>query len=143
MDIISIIISGSSILFSILVFFFLDRRIKVLEKEKLEYELLEYKRAKLEVDYQLLLGIHRCLNIENVGRVTAQNIVIELLPSEEGQLKFDNGDTNYPIQKLDPTEKRPHIKMTGDALNKLEVLLTWDDESGKRVHQKYYLEKHD
>lgn len=141
MNWVSIIISLISSLFTIFVFFYLDRRIKVLEKEKLEYELLEYKRAKFQVDYQLLLGIHPLLNIKNIGRVMAQNITIELQPSNEEQLTFDNGDTNYLIDKLDPTEDRPHIKMTGVAPNRLEVLLIWDDESGKRVSQKYYLTK--
>lgn len=143
MELVSIIISGLALLFSVCIFFLLDHRIKVLEKEKLEYEIQEYKRAKFKVDYQLLFGIHNLLHIENIGKVVAQNINILIEPSEDGDLIFNNGGKTYHIDQLDATEKHDAIPMQGQAPRKLKVVLTWDDKSGKGVTKNYYVEWHD
>ncbi|MBO6073711.1 MAG: hypothetical protein J6P74_01085 [Paludibacteraceae bacterium] len=123
--------------FSLWVYFKHDRKIKSLEKEKLERETLENKRARFDVRYDWIFVRH-VLNLQNIGKSTAKNIVISIDNKEP--LTFQDGTTQYKINQLEVTEKAEPIPLNGGYQHAIKVKLTWDDESGKGVTQTAFVE---
>lgn len=138
-DWISIGISLMVFLFSLFVYFVHDKDIKNLQKEKLERELLEDKRAKLDIIYQsaLIFGV---LTIKNIGKVIARNIVVEI--KDEPDLLFDGDKTQAFIPSLEPTEKQA-LQLQGKFVQRMVVTLHWDDDSGKGLSQNFHVEKYE
>ena len=118
--------------FSLWVYFKHDKEIKTLEKEKLEREAIENKRAHFNVQYDWLFVRHM-LYLQNIGKSTAKNIVINLESKEV--LTFQDGTTQFRINQLDVTEKAEPIPLTGGYQHDIKVKLKWDDESGMGVTQ--------
>lgn len=122
--------------FTLLVYLKHDKEIKALEKERLEREAAENKRAHFDVLYNWLFVQH-ILYLKNTGKSTAKNIVINIESKEP--LTFQDGSTQYRINKLEVTEKA-EIPLTGNYQHAIKVTLTWDDESGKGVTQMEHVE---
>ena len=123
--------------FSLWVYFKHDKEIKSLEKEKLEREAMENKRAHFDVQYDWLFVRH-ILCFQNIGKSTAKNIVIDIESKET--LTFQDGTTQYRINQLEVTEKSEPIPLTGGYQHAIKVTLTWDDESGKGITQTAFVE---
>lgn len=128
----SILISFVALIFSILVYFKYDKKIKFLEKEKLEREELENKRARIDMQYKWVFD-HHILRLQNNGKSTAKNIAISIESKEA--LTFQDGTTQYRISQLEVTERTEPIQLNGGYQYAIKVKLTWDDESGKGVTQ--------
>ena len=124
--------------FSLVGYFKYDRPIKSLQKEKLQQEAIENKRANLRVSYSQVL-IYNVLQIQNIGHIVAHNIVVEL--ESEKDLAFEGMERQYKIEQLEPTEKSKSFAIIGDAPYNLKVKLTWDDESGERIKKNYYVDR--
>lgn len=122
--------------FTLLVYLKHDKEIKALEKERLEREAAESKRAHFDVQYKWLFVRH-ILCLKNTGKSTAKNIVINMESKEP--LTFQDDSTQYRINKLEVTEKA-EIPLTGNYQHAIKVTLTWDDESGKGVTQMEHVE---
>ena len=122
--------------FSLWVYFKHDKEIKSLEKEKLEREAMENKRARFDVQYKWLFVRH-ILCLKKKKKSTAKNIVINIESKEP--LTIQDGSTQYRINKLEVTEKA-EIPLTGNYQHAIKVTLTWDDESGKGVTQMEHVE---
>ena len=137
LDMIAITISALTLIFSLFVYFKHDKEIKSLEKEKLEREVIENKRAHFEVQYDWLF-VNHVLCIQNNGKSTARNIVISIESKEP--LTFQDGTTQYRIKQLEVTEKTDPIYLTGGYQHSIKVQLRWDDESGKGVMQTAFVE---
>lgn len=137
LDIIAIIISVLALGFSIWVYFKYDKVIKSLEKEKLEREAMENKRAHFDVQYNWLFVNHELI-LRNTGKSTAKNIVISIESNEP--LTFQDGTTQYRLSQLEETEKSDSIPLIGGYQHAIKMKLTWDDESGKGVTQTAFLE---
>lgn len=125
-----------TLVFSLWVYFKHDKEIKALEKEKLKREAVESQRARFDVQYKWLFVRH-ILCLQNTGKSTAKNIVINIESKEP--LTFQDGSTQYRINKLEVTEKA-EIPLTGNYQHAIKVTLTWDDESGKGVTQMEHVE---
>ena len=134
----SMLIALVALGFSLCGYFVYDRPIKSLQKEKLQQEALDAKRAKLNVSYRALL-VNSGLTIHNNGQVIAENIVVELCDIPD--LLLADGESKYQIKQLEPTEKSQNIPIVGNAPYHLKVKLTWDDKSGKRLSQNYFLDR--
>lgn len=134
---IAIGISLLTLLFTLWGYIKHDHEIKTLEKEKLKREALENKRACFAVQYDWLFVRHM-LCIQNIGRSTAKNIVIDI--ESKGSITFLDGTTQYRIDQLEVTEKAEPIELLGSYQHSIKVKLTWDDESGNGVTQKAFLE---
>lgn len=134
----SMLIALVALGFSLCGYFKYDRPIKSLQKEKLQQEALDAKRAKLNVTYRALL-VNSGLTIHNNGQVIAENIVVELCDRQD--LLLADGESKYHIEKLEPTEKSHNIPIIGNAPYRLIVKLTWDDESGTSLSKNYFLER--
>lgn len=130
-------ISFITLLFTLWVYFKHDEEIKALEKEKLEREALEIKRAHFDVQYNWLFVRH-ILCLQNIGKSTAKDIVINIESKEP--LAFPDGTTQYRIDKLEVTEKAEQIPLMGNYQHAIKVTLTWNDESGKGVIQTAFVE---
>lgn len=122
--------------FTLLVYLKHDKEIKALEKERLEREAAENKRAHFDVLYNWLFVQH-ILYLKNTGKSTAKNIVINI--ESKGPLTFQDGTTQYRINKIEVTEKT-EIPLKGNYQHAIKVALTWDDESGKGVTQAEHVE---
>lgn len=131
-NIIAIGISLLTLLFTLWVYLKHDREIKTLEKEKLEREALENKRAHFDVQYNWLL-VNHILCLQNTGKSTAKNIVISIESKEP--LTFQDGTQKYRINQLEVTEKSEQLPLIGDFQHAIKVKLAWDDESGEGVTQ--------
>ena len=70
-------IAIAALFFSLWVYLKHDKEIKSLEKEKLEREAMESKRARFDVQYDWLFVRH-ILCLQNIGKSTAKNIVISI-----------------------------------------------------------------
>jgi hypothetical protein len=123
--------------FSLWVYFKHDKEIKSLEKEKLEREAMENKRAHFDVQYDWLFVRH-ILCFQNIGKSTAKNIVVDIESKEP--ITFQDGKTQYRINQLEVTEKSEPIALVGDYQHSIKVKLTWDDESGKGIIQTAFVE---
>lgn len=123
--------------FSLWMYFKHDKKIKSLEKEKLEHEALENKRARFDVRYDWIFVRH-VLNLQNIGKSTAKNIVISINSKEP--LTFQDGTLQYRINQLEVTEKAEPIPLIGDYQHTIKVKLTWEDESGKGVTQTAFID---
>lgn len=134
---IAISISSITLLFTLWVYFKHDSEIKTLEKEKLEREALENKRAHFLVQYDWLF-INHILNLQNTGKSTAKNIVINIESKEP--LTFQDGTTKYRINQLEMTEKTESIPLIGGFQQAIKVKLVWDDDSGVGVTQTAFVE---
>ena len=134
---IAIIISAFAFGFSLWVYLKHDKDIKSLEKEKLEREAKESKRAYFDVLYNWLFVRHT-LCLQNIGKSTAKNIVISIESKEP--LTFQDSTTQYRINQLEVTEKAEPIPLTGGYQHAIKVTLTWDDESGKGITQTAFVE---
>jgi hypothetical protein len=134
---IAIGISLTTLLFTLWVYFKHDHEIKTLEKEKLEREALENKRAHFDVQYDWLF-VNHILCLQNNGKSTAKNIVIDI--ESNGSITFQDGTTQYRIDQLEVTEKAKPIALLGGYQHSIKVKLTWDDESGNGVTQKAFFE---
>lgn len=134
---IAIVISVLTLLFTLWVYFKHDHEIKTLEKEKLEREALENKRAHFDVQYDWLFVRH-ILCLQNNGKSTAKNIVVSI--ESKKTLTFQGGTTRYKINQLEVTEKAAPIPLTGGYQHAIKVKLTWDDESGIGVTQTAFVE---
>lgn len=134
---IAISISLLAFLFTLWVYLKHDSEIKTLEKEKLEREALENKRAHFYVQYDWLFVRHM-LCLQNVGKSAAKNIVINIKSKEP--LTFQDGATQYRINQLEVTEKAESIPLIGNYQQAIKVELMWDDESGKGVTQTAFIE---
>lgn len=137
---IAIGISLLTLLFTLWVYIKHDHEIKTLEKEKLKREALENKRACFAVQYDWLFVRHM-LCIQNIGRSTAKNIVIDI--ESKGSITFQDGTTKYRIDQLEVTEKAEPIPLIGNYQYDIKVKLTWDDESEKGVTQTFFVEDED
>ena len=137
LDMIAIVISAFALGFSIWVYNKHDKEIKLLEKEKLEREAIENKRARFDVQCDWLFVCH-ILCLQNIGKSTAKNIVINIESKEP--LTFQDGTTQYRINQLEVTEKAESIPLTGGYQQTIKVQLIWDDESGKGVTQTTFVE---
>lgn len=137
---IAIGISLLTLLFTLWVYIKHDHEIKTLEKEKLKREALENKRACFAVQYDWLF-VHHMLCIQNIGRSTAKNIVIDI--ESKGSITFQDGTTQYRIDQLEVTEKAEPITLLGSYQHSIKVKLTWDDESEKGVTQTFFVEDED
>ena len=115
--------------FSLWVYFKHDKEIKALEKEKLEREAAESKRAHFDVQYKWLFVRH-ILCLKNTGKSAAKNIVINMESKEPKT--FQDDTTQYSISQLEVTEK-VEIPLTGNYKHAIKVTLTWEDESGGKV----------
>lgn len=122
--------------FSIWVYLKHDKDIKTLEKEKLEREAAESKRAHFDVQYNWQFVRH-ILCLQNTGKSTAENIVINIEYKEP--LTIPDGTTQYRINKLEVTEKT-EIPLTSNYHHAIKVSLKWDDESGRGVTQTVHIE---
>ncbi len=129
-------IAISTLGFSLWVYFKHDKEIKALEREKLEREAVESKRAHFDIQYKWIFVQH-VLCLKNTGKSTAKNIVINVESKEP--LTSQDGMTQYRINKLEVTEK-VKITLTDNYQHAIKVTLTWDDESGKRVTQTEHVE---
>ena len=129
-------ISFITLLFTLWVYFKHDKEIKALEIEKLKREAVESQRARFDVQYKWLFVRH-ILCLQNTGKSTAKNIVINIESKEP--LTFQDGSTQYRINKLEVTEKA-EIPLTGNYQHVIKVTLTWDDESGKGITQTEHVE---
>lgn len=127
----SYLISTIALGFSLWVYIKHDKEIKSLEKEKLEREAAENKRAHFHVQYEWLSYHFIC--IQNNGKSTAKNIVINI--ESEKPLTFPDGTTQYFIGQLEETEESNSIPLIGGYQHAIKVKLTWDDESGNGVKQ--------
>lgn len=123
--------------FSLWVYLKHDKEIKALEKEKLEREALESKRACFDVQYYWLFVRH-ILCLQNIGKSTAKNIVINIESKEP--ITFQDSTTQYRINQLDVTEKAEPIPLIGNYQHAINVKLSWDDDSGIGVTQTAYVE---
>jgi hypothetical protein len=123
--------------FSLWVYFKHDKEIKSLEKEKLEREAIENKRARFDVKYDWLFVRH-ILCLQNNGKSTARNIIVSIESKEP--LTFQDGTTQYRINQLEVKEKSEQIPLIGDFQHAIKLKLTWDDESGKGVTQTAFVE---
>ncbi len=123
--------------FSLWMYFKHDKKIKSLEKEKLEHEAMENKRACFDVQYGWLFDHHK-LCLQNIGKSTAKNIVISINSKEP--LTFQDGTLQYRINQLEVTEKAEPIPLIGDYQHTIKVKLTWEDESGKGVTQTAFID---
>ena len=123
--------------FSLWMYFKHDKKIKSFEKEKLERETLENKRARFDVRYDWIFVRH-VLNLQNIGKSTAKNIVISINSKEP--LTFQDGTLQYRINQLEVTEKAEPIPLIGDYQHTMKVKLTWEDESGKGVAQTAFID---
>lgn len=130
-------IAIAALFFSLWVYFKHDKEIKSLEKEKLEREAMENKRARFDVLYDWLFVRH-ILYLQNIGKSTAKNIVISIESKEP--LTFQDGTTQYRINQLEVTEKAEPIPLTGGYQHAIKVTLSWDDESGKGITQTAFVE---
>lgn len=130
-------IAIAALVFSLWVYFKHDKEIKSLEKEKLEREAMESKRARFDVQYDWLFVRH-ILCLQNIGKSTAKNIVISIESKEP--LTFQDGTTQYRINLLEVTEKAEPIPLVGGYQHAIKVTLTWDDESGKGITQTAFVE---
>lgn len=130
-------IAIAALLFTIGVYFKHDSVLKTLEKEKLEREAMENKRARFDVKYDWLFVRH-ILCLQNIGKSTAKNIVISIESKET--LTFQDGKTQYRINQLEVAEKSEPIALVGDYQHSIKVKLTWDDESGKGITQTAFVE---
>ena len=125
-----------TLIFSLWVYLKHDKKIKDLEKEKLEREAAESKRAHFEVQYKWQFVQH-ILCLKNIGKSTAINIVINIESKEP--LTFKDSTTQYRINKLEVTEKT-EIQLIGNYQHSIRVTLTWNDESGKGITQTEHVE---
>ena len=132
LDMIAILISLFAFSFSVWVYIKHDKVIKTLEKDKLEREAIESKRARFDVHYDWLFVRH-ILCLQNIGKSMAKNIVISIESKES--LTFQDGTTQYKINQLEVTEKAEPIALNGCYQHAIKVKLTWDDESGVGVTQ--------
>lgn len=123
--------------FSLWVYLKHDKEIKGLEKEKLEREALESRRAHFDVQYDWLFVQH-ILCLQNIGKSTARNIVVSIESKEP--ITFQDGSTQYRINQLEVTEKAEPISLNGSYQHAIKVKLTWDDDSGKGVTQTAHIE---
>jgi len=130
-------IAIAALVFSLWVYFKHDRKIKSLEKEKLENEAMENKRARFDVQYDWLFDRHM-LCLQNIGKSTAKNIVISINSKEP--LTFQDGTLLYRINQLEVTEKAKPIPLIGGYQHTIKVILTWEDESGKGVTQTAFID---
>ena len=130
-------IAITALCFSLWVYLKHDKEIKSLEKEKLEREAKENKRACFDVQYDWFFNYH-VLCLQNKGKSTAKNIVISIESKEP--LTFQNGTEQYRIDQLEMTEKSKQIPLTGGFQHAIKVKLTWDDESGEGVTQTAFVE---
>ena len=89
---IAIVISAFALGFSVWVYFKHDKKIKSLEKEKLEREAMENKRARFDVQCDWLFVCH-ILCLQNIGKSTANKII---------QYRNENGyfDTIEDLMKV-------------------------------------------
>lgn len=126
-----------TLLFTLWVYLKHDSKIKTLEKEKLEREALENKQARFDVQYNWLL-VNHTLSLQNIGKSTAKNIVIDIESKEP--LTFPDGTTQYRLNQLEMTEKAEPIPLINGNPHAIKVKLTWDDESGIGVTQTSFVE---
>lgn len=133
----SYLIGIATLGFTLWVYFKHDKEIKSLEKEKLERDARENKRACFDVQYNWQFVNHE-LYIQNTGKSTAKNIVISIESKEP--LTFQDGTTQYRINQLEVTEKAEPIQLDGGYQHAIKVKLMWDDESGKGVTQTAFVE---
>ena len=135
----SMLIALIALGFSLWGYFVYDKPIKSLQKKKLQQEAIDRERASFNVSYNQVL-IHNVLQIQNIGSVVANNIIIEI-ESAVTPLVFEGMKDRFVIDKLEPTEKSNDIPLIGDAPYRLKVKLTWDDNSGKGLSKNYFPEK--
>ena len=131
------LISIAALGFSLWVYFKHDKEIKSLEKEKLEREVIENKRAHIDVQYKWRFDRH-ILCLQNKGKSTAKNIIISI--ESKKTLTFQDGTIRYKIDQLEVTEKTEPIPLTGQYQPAITVKLTWDDESGEGVTRTAFVE---
>lgn len=128
--------------YSLVGYYKYDRPIKSLQKEKLQQEALEKKKAKFEVSYFTVL-IHNMFQIQNVGNVIAKNIQISIVDDKQNQIAFQDGKLLHQIPQLEPTEKSKTVALRCDYQNRLKVKVTWDDDSGNGYSRNFFVDRRD
>ena len=135
----SALVALIALAFSLVGYFKYDKPIKTLQKEKLIQEALENKRADFEIIYKAT-SLSGCrLRIQNIGKVIARNIDVELRSKKS--IAFSDGTKQHVVERLEPTQKTGHLSLIGECPFQLKLKLKWDDESGERREKNFYVDK--
>lgn len=144
-DLIPIIFSGIALLISIVSFCIFDFRTKKLDVKIKRYELANYeqdaisrKKACLSISFKAKTKDSFFLIISNNGPVSAKNIKIEDASGDGTILTLCK--ELFPYEEIIPNDSCiVPLFLLSNTPNKVFFNITWDDESGTEIKEKFPL----